>query len=51
MSKRLNKLALTLIAAPLLFSCTNTSSETSSKISSNTSNDMTGTTVAKVVPL
>ena len=51
MSKRLNKLALTLIAAPLLFSCTNTSSETSSKISSNTSNDMTGTTVAKVVGL
>ena len=37
MSKRLNKLALTLIAAPLLFSCT------------NATNDTTGTKRAEVV--
>ena len=47
MSKRLNKLALTLIAAPLLFSCT----DTSKNASSNTWNDMTGTKAAEVVGL
>ena len=47
MSKRLNKLALALIAAPLLFSCTDTSKDSSS----NTRNDMTGTKAAKVVGL
>ena len=45
MSKRLNKIALLLIASPLLFSCTDTSKDASS----NTWNDMTGTKVAEVV--
>ena len=47
MSKRLNKIALLLIASPLLFSCT----DTSKYASSNTWNDITGTTVATVVGL